>query len=273
MEKFERQILLSTHVDSQGEKLCREDLEAIFAQIQNLKVPLGQGHDATKDYAGYFENAEIIYDTDDDSECQIIADVYCDQSKLEEVLGGFSYSAIQGLFATGEDPSIGIYFPFPFYNDDDFLKEACEIEMPLIIGKWIKKDASPIAIAIITTVSSILLSPLWARYFENNIAPKLDSLTRSKKLSDKVGYDLAIKCKDEYGHNFTMHFTSKKKNLKSIRPDVVKTGISKTTLFIEQSEKAKKIGIAMARLIYNNKYSRYDILNITFKNGDIEDNF
>jgi|GEM_PF-6144543 len=271
MKLFKDKIILSTNIDSQGEKLTKEELELIFKQIDGKRVPIGQNHDAAENFTGYFENARIVEDEKNSNEHCIVADIYCDESKLNIVLGGLSYSAIKDMFATGEDPLFGIYLPFPYYNDQATLNAMKDIDTPVVVGKWIKKDASPIAIAIISTLTSILLSPIWTRYYNKHIAPELDSLLDSIYLNKKLKYDLAIKCKDQHGHDFTLHFTSKKRDLKSLRSSIIKTGIKKTFDYINKSDKAKTTGIAMVRLIYNESYSRYDLLNITFKNGEVDE--
>lgn len=271
MEHFKDQVLLSTNVDSQGEKLTKEELNSIFRDMEGKRIPIGQAHDASQPYVGYFKNARIVEDPNNKNEYNIIADVYCDPSKLTTILGGLSYSALQEIYRTNQDPLIAIYVPFPYYNDKNFISSFTDENFPLLVGKWKQKAADPYTVAIISTVVTIVLTPIWNQIYNEKFAPYLDKLLDNNKLNSKLKYDVVIKSEDESGNKFHLYFISNRDDLKSIRSYIIQTGISSVKTYLENSEKAKTVGIAMVRLKYNNDYSRYDILNVTFKDGTVED--
>lgn len=270
MKLIKNQPLMSTHTDKHNENFSKEDLEIIFNEIKNKSFPLGQDHDPLKKNIGYFENARLIQDKDNPENYFIIADVYCDPTKLQSTLGGFSFSGIKTLASNDKNPIFGIYLPYPYYNNPEYIKNILKIKIPIQVGKWVKKKIDPTTIVLITTIITVIFGPFWKQFYDKKIAPNIDKLLESDKLDDNLNYDVSITCEDEFGRRFKAFFIVHSSSLKSIRSYIIKAGLSKVYNFLEKSDSAKSKGIAQVYLRYVKKYSRYDIFKIIFKDGSFE---
>ncbi len=270
MELFEEQIIASTHQDSQGENFELEELKEFFDDLNDKRTPVGQEHDFGKPFAGYIENPKIIEDKDSPGVYLLKADIYCDKENLENVLHGFSVSTVEALKSNSADPKIALYFSYPLYNNEAFLDSFLESDLPLQVGKWRKKGVSPEQVNLIVNLIFFALSPLWAKFFNKYIVPYLEEIQKDDLFSSDLDFDYIQNCKDKEGREFRIYFKSKKKNLNSLRPYVVKTGIKIAFDFISNDDKASNIGIAMLRLKFDNSTNSYKLGSVHYKDGSYQ---
>lgn len=172
MKHFKDQCLASTHLDSQGEKTAKHILEGFVESYRGKRQPLNQAHDLSKPTAGHIENFRLIEDKNNKDEWQLIGDVYCDPSKFEEVMGGFSISYLEVLKRAEGNADFIVYLPYPHYNDPEYL-EALLSQDNLSVGKWVKKAADPTTIALLGVAAGIFLTPIWDDIYKTKIAPKI----------------------------------------------------------------------------------------------------
>jgi len=268
MEWYRDQVIASTHQDSQGEKYDLDFLKDLYKSMKNKKIPMGKDHDLSQGYSGFLENPTIEEDPVNDGEYYLKADVYCENEELSNILKGISFSISIGIKSNVENPEVGIFLPYPHYNDENKIDSLLEIEAPIEAGKWVKKELDPAEIALIASFVYFVLKPFWQKYFDKKIAPHLGKILDSPNLDKSVKYDFGIKCGDTNGNDFHIYFGSNKKDLSSLRPYLIKSGIEKVQNFIETDKKAQEIGIAMARLNYDKTLKSYSISGIEYKNGE-----
>ncbi|MBR9916446.1 hypothetical protein GYB29_01860 [bacterium] len=269
MELIEKQIISSTHLDLQAEKVDLHLLEE-FAEVINEmgRFPMSQQHDSTKPFTGYMENAFIKEDSDNLGEYFLKADIYCDDKDLKIEFGGFSYSINIGMKSNTESPLFGVYLPYPFYNSDEHLERVLEIDEPVKVGKWLKKSADPATVALITAFTILILEPLWKQIYDAKFAPHIEKLLKSDKIDSSVKRDLVLQARDNSGNDFSVYFNTSKKKLRSLDPYIIKAGVNVVYEFYSNDSKAQQIGLAQVRLIYSESLRNYSISSLTYKNGE-----
>ena len=117
MREIRNQVLGGTTEDTQGECLPLEILQGFAAVYHGKRQPLNQGHDLAKRSAGYIENIRVVDHPEIDGEYALIGDVYCDESRLEEVMRGFSISYLEMIRRSEDAHELIVYLPYPHYND------------------------------------------------------------------------------------------------------------------------------------------------------------
>lgn len=273
MQKFPQQIISSTHVDAHGEKMELDLLRDFAETINNSgRFPIGQQHDANKGYAGYMENAFIEKDLENSGEHFLKADIYCDEEDLEILLGGFSFSVNIGIKSNTEEPLFGVYLPYPHYNNENSLNKVLEIDEPIKVGKWLKKSADPATVALITSFIVLFLGPFWKQVYDEKIAPHVKKILNSDNIDKSLKRDFAIQVRDKSDNDFSIYFSSDKKQLRSLDPYIIKAGIQKVFDFLESDIKARKTGLSQVRLNYNTAKRNYSIFSVTYRDGEYQNN-
>jgi hypothetical protein len=176
------QPVASTHRDSQGEEYSRDFLEDL-CRDQGEKVLLRQHHDFTKPAVGYMENFRVVRDPDHDGHWLMLADVFVEKKEDAVLAGGFSWSKTIDVESNHDEPLIGFYLPWPHYNDRELIEEILGQAAPIKVGKWVRKAAEPVAVLLLVSLGSVLVSPIWNDVYERKVGPWLrDQLHWIKKL-------------------------------------------------------------------------------------------
>jgi len=194
MKIYKDQILGGTAKDSQNEKLSLEILEGFAETYRGKRHPLNQSHDLAKKSAGYIENIRVIDHPIYEGEYALVGDVFCDESKLEEVMGGFSVSYLEVIRRNESAHEIITYLPYPHYNDLELLQFLSKQNQPISVGKWVKKAADPATVALIGAAIIFVLQPVWDDLYKTKFAPKIRKFFQScgQKLKEKeISCDLA----------------------------------------------------------------------------------
>ena len=165
------QCITSTCVDSQGEQLSPDDLQELLRSQPN-RVPLHQQHNFALPVCGEMSNFRIQPDPEDPSHLMMVCDVTYDDELIEGPTGGFSFSAIRDGKANSSDPLFGVYLPFPLYNDASLADSFLTSDAELVVGKWVKKNADPLLIALIV----IFLRPFWDTIYKRLLEEKVGNI-------------------------------------------------------------------------------------------------
>ena len=173
MRLIKNQLIGSTTEDSQGECLPLGALQDFAAAYCGKRQPLNQGHDLAKPAAGYIENIRVVDHPDVDGEYALIGDIYCDDSRIEEVLGGFSISFLKIIRRSEKEHEVIVYLPYPHYNDESLIRSLSSQAQPVSVGQWIKKASEPTAIGLIGLALIFALTPMWDDYYKTFVAPKI----------------------------------------------------------------------------------------------------
>jgi hypothetical protein len=192
MKFFKDQVLGGTRVDFQDEKIPKHILDSIVSSCHGKRQPLNQDHDLTHNSAGYIENIRLIEDVNNTGEWSLIGDVYCDDSDLKVVLGGFSISYLDVTDKLSPSPDFLVYLPYPYYSDKSVI-EAVSADSNVNVGRWVKKGADPATIAIIGATAVFILKPVWEDLYKIQIAPKIYTYFSKKHdefKSRKISTDL-----------------------------------------------------------------------------------
>jgi hypothetical protein len=173
--KITGQVLASTHLDSQGEKLTKHELEHFVAKSPT-KFVLHSNHDITNPILGIAQNLRLVA-CDDGENWQIVADIETDESEAFRSFGGMSISFLTELHRS-ETAVFSIALPYPLYNDSNFTS-ALHSSSGANIMKWRKKGDSLEQVAIIVTLGVFVLGPPWQHFYSKVIAPEIDRLAKS----------------------------------------------------------------------------------------------
>jgi hypothetical protein len=176
IKKINNQPVASTHTDSQGESFTLETLQIIASSIPP-RVPLNNNHDMTLPPCGEMTNFHIIQDPSSPGHHLLCCDVEYDDEKTLPDFKGFSWSALQPTHRNSEIPDFEIYLPYPLYNDKDLNHSILKSNANLVIGKFIKKAADPLTIALI----ALLLKPVWDTTYKQLLEDKVQILITSLK--------------------------------------------------------------------------------------------
>lgn len=149
IREFKNQIVGSSHLDSQGERHTKEDLEYYCARMPGRQY-VHRNHDMRIAPPGYIENLRVAPSEKEDGEWVLLGDVTVDEEYLDETIGGFSISYTRVLIKR-DDYYAGVYLPYPLYNDEALMQELAR-DPNLNIGKIVQKGAD-------TALWTIILSP------------------------------------------------------------------------------------------------------------------
>jgi hypothetical protein len=172
MKFFKDQVLGETRVDFQDEKIPKHILDRIVSSCHGKRQPLNQYHDLTHNSAGYIENIRLIEDVNNTGDWSLIGDVYCDDSDLKVVLGGFSISYLDVTDKLSPSPDFLVYLPYPYYSDKSVI-EAVSADSNVNVGRWVKKGADPATIAIIGATAVFILKPVWEDLYKTNCSKNI----------------------------------------------------------------------------------------------------
>lgn len=194
MQKFTSQILGGTRLDRQGERVPKEALLKFCETYSGRKMPLGVQHSVQHEPVGYVENMRVEESTSHPGEWTLVGDVTITEGDLDTALRGFSISYTEIIRAV-EEPSLLIYLPYPAYNNETLLNEL-KSDGELSVGKWVRKDADPLLVAIVVMAMGVVVQPLWNQFYNEKIAPSVSRFLHSHRESlsrNGIGFHLVQK--------------------------------------------------------------------------------
>ena len=268
---FKNQTVLTTEKDTQGEQVTKEFLEHLVYDIPP-KIPLGQQHDMSKNIIGLMENFRILPMENKPGEWKLTADInITDKELLEECIkGGFSYSLTEKYRSNAEETMGCIYFPFPYYNDETLFDEILSMDIPISVGKWRKKSADPVAIALISSFFLFLIGPFWTKVFNESIYPFITaSIKKLKTLNKKeVIYEYAQIIKDNTGRIVKIYFIpDRERNFETLSPRFIECGLKKVIDLILIDTVIQDKGAYLIKLYFDNNSNEYKIFFVQYCDG------
>jgi hypothetical protein len=197
------QILTSTNIDLQGEKVDLKFLEELI-RISPSPILLHQHHNPILPVVGKIENLRVVNDPRDTSVYFLIGDVTIEKD-VDTDFRGFSYSVTLGThkkIVNNEDPLTATYIPFPYYNQETLIDDMLDdSSSSAIVGKWIKKGTGlePLAIILIKPVVTVLAIAVGKKVVDKILDKALDkaiensgalvkrALVEANRISEKLG--------------------------------------------------------------------------------------
>ena len=271
MRKYENQIIGGTRVDVQGEKLTKEFLQRYCDYVGDKRIPLHQQHDMSRKTAGFIENFRLIPDTEIHGEWRLIGDVSVEEGDVEDVLGGFSISGMEELRKSSTATAL-IYLPFPHYNDEQLVAELCS-DADLTVGKWIKKDAEPIAWAVLGSVIAFVVTPIWDDIYKRKIAPRLDELIKNYRepLNAKgVKIELVQIVLFKDAEVEVRIVPTKGDQVTCLQTEIVQAGLQKVVEFLQADVKANSVGVKRIVIFYDDGKAAYVLHRVEYGDGHVE---
>ena len=181
MKIINNQILASTQRDSQGECTPKKVLESFCTMYSGKRMPMNQQHDLTLKSPGYIENLRVVPAEDNPSDWYLIGNVHYDGESLQSAMGGFSISFLEIIHGSQTKDLFHVYLPYPHYNDLALVDNLFE-EGFVSVGRWAKKAADPITMALIGGVLVFIMKPVWEDLYKTQIAPHI-----YRFFSEKIG--------------------------------------------------------------------------------------
>lgn len=266
-KSLKRQILAGTKLDSYGERNTKEFLERLCSTF-SLKesVPLNQRHNMALDPVGYIKNFEVIKSTSGENDWELVGDVYFHDVDIDEALKGFSYSAIEDIKGDIDNKNVGVYLPFPKYNDEKLLDDVLSVGENIVVGAWRKKAADPESIALIISCLLFVASPAYTNYWNNTISPLLRKLLDRTSIGRSVDYVQTSKGhKDEtYGIYF---IPVRGIENECLTLNNILEGIAMAEKYVLSDHLAKDKGVHLIKLIYSESVSKFEFKYIEYQDG------
>jgi hypothetical protein len=270
MVTFLNQILGGTRLDTQGESLPLEALESLCENFLGRRIPLHQKHSMAEPTLGYIENLHLTPDNNDKGKWSLVGDVYVTHGTLDEALKGFSISLTLPLREVA-NPDILLYIPFPHYNNAEFVADL-STDPKLTIGKWIKKEADPTALAIFGSVVVLIITPIWDDIYKRKIAPKIYQFLEnhfSRIQNAGIGFEHQ-QILDYESHEIAIRFIPAAGIERyCFDPDLLRAGISYVIDHLKSDSRAKSPGVERIVLKYDIGSRTYTLFRIEYKDGDV----
>lgn len=272
VKKLIGQVIGSTHRDSQGEKLPKEILEHICGRRQ-VRSPISQSHQPEKPSIGYMENFRVVPDPNDSEEWFLLADIYFikEPDDVDIALGGFSWSITKLIKEYScSNSEYAIYLPYPFYTDKNLLKDLANKGKKLSLGRWYKKSADPTKISLAVSFILFVLSPVWAKFFNNTLWPKIKIIWEiipdlRHKGVQRVDFVQVAKINS---HQVSIYFIPEaNKEEICFSKDKIKNGFNTVYEYSKTDPKSKSIGFHVAKLYWESQKEEYKLFHIEYKDG------
>lgn len=268
-KEIQGQVLASTQLDSQRERHTKESLLSLrksFSRRQRL--PLYQQHDASLDSVGYIENFRVVPTDSRETEWHLIGDVYFHDVELDEALRGFSYSVTEDLQGDFSSKEVGVYVPYPFYQDNDFLRNLARTSEGIVAGAWRKKAADPGDISLIVSLLLFTASPAYANFWNNKISPLLRELVDNVKTGKSVEY--VQTSKGNLGETYGIYFIPPRgTDSKYLTLSLVMDGIHLAEEYIRHDSLAQSKGVYLVKLEYSQAKSAYQLASVEYSDGSV----
>ncbi len=268
--QYNDQIITSTNVDSHGEKRPREFFERLIDSAPP-KIPLGQQHDMKNETVGYLENLRLVPDKINDTEWNLIANVFITSDNLDEALRGFSYSVLETIGGNTSNPVYYIHIPYPMYNDDNFIEELINEEERLLVGRWVKKALDPLTIGLIATGVVFILGPEWDIQYKQNLRPKIERLFKfiPQLLKKGISPDFIQHVTGNMGEKIQIYFVPDRSNIyESYDTELLFLALQKTKNFLDNDFKSNHIGVERIKFYFDKDIKRYKLFHVQYLNGE-----
>jgi hypothetical protein len=171
MEYHPNQIMAGTQLDSQGERLTVEHLVQFCHRFAGKKMPLNRQHDIHPEPLGYAENLRVEPDPKSKGDWSLVGDLHIVPGALSEAFNGISISFVDSIREVPGSP-IAIYVPYPHYNDEAFIERLMQ-DPAIAIGRWVKKGAEPVSVALLATTIFFVLKPAWEDFYKQVVSPAI----------------------------------------------------------------------------------------------------
>jgi len=270
--RLEGQKLAGTSLDSQGERLSLEDLQAYCEYCRGKKVPLHQQHQMGEPTTGFIENVRIVPDTSVAGEWSVIGDVTVLRGALDKGLRGFSISFVAPLVERDSAECL-LYIPHPHYNNHALVSDLAADEQ-LKIGKWVKKCADPSSYALFGATIAFALTPAWDHIYKSHVAPVIDrfindTFPRLQQEGLKLEH---VQVVFHNGHDVELRFVPEPgKEQWCFSKDCLVSGIGKVASRLEHDPLANSHGVQRVVLRYDVSQRAYDLVRIEYRHGHIDE--
>lgn len=165
------QVLATTEIDGHGEQRDKAFLDDLAAAMPP-RIVLNQHHEHGLPTVGYIENFRV---EPEGAGWALKGDVTFDGEPPST--GGFSFSSVERVYRANE-PRFSAFLPFPYYQDDELLRNLAGAHPDTSVGKWIKKSLELAEIALIISSTGIIIGPLWKKVYEDHVHPHLADLAK-----------------------------------------------------------------------------------------------
>lgn len=263
------QVLASTHLDRQGERVDKAFLDKLCSNFSKHKrLPLNQSHDMALQDVGYIENFAVVKDESGQEEWCLIGDVHFHDVDIDDALKGFSYSITDDLKGDYNKREIGIYLPYPYYNDEDFLLELAQQESGIVAGAWRRKAADPATISLIISFALFVSAPAYTNFWNNKISPSIDKLL--SKIGSNGTVEFAQVGEGHLGESFAVYFIPVKgQEHNCFLLNNVISGMDTVRRYVENDSLSKEKGIYIVRLKFDESLSLFKLFQIHYLDGSL----
>jgi len=268
-KKYLSQVIASTHLDLQGEKLSKDILHKMVDSLPS-RYPLHQRHDMAMETIGFIENVMLVPDPNNDGEFYVTADVHVAAGTLDVALKGFSISTTETLAGKTDCPTLRIYLCFPAYNDDDLISSLVDSDSDLLVGKWIKKGADLGLVSLVVTGIAFALGPEWSVQYKKRIRPLMArALAHIKRLAERqIRTELVQHVIGQKDESVKLYFVPDRTDaVTSYDEFFILLAIGDVKTWLDNDDHATQAGVEMIRLYFDRKAQRYKIFHVQYSDG------
>jgi hypothetical protein len=265
------QTIGSTHIDSQGEKIPKHILESF---TQHKRTPLYQNHQPEKPSIGYMENFRLVPDPSFEGEWLLKADIYFTQEPMdiEIALGGFSWSINEPIkeYKASAERHYAVLLPYPYYNDDSLLYELHNADENLSLERWYKKSADPTKIAVLVSFIGFIVTPIWAKIYDDIIWPKIVKLFESISILKRRGIqrtDFIQICEIKNHQTSLLFIPEANQENECHSKENLKKGIQSVNNYAQNDHRSITPGYHVVKLFWDRRISAYKLFHIEYKDG------
>lgn len=268
-KELKRQVLAGTQVDSQGETNTKESLINLCESFNSkTRLPLNQQHDMSLDHAGYIDNFDVVPADDEGKDWHLIGDVHFHDMEIDEVLNGFSYSVTEDLEGEKENRMVGVYVPYPYYQDKEILQDLATTAPGIVSGAWRKKAADPGTVSLIISFALFAAAPAYTNFWNEKISPLVGKLL--KKLSDRHSMQYVQTAEGPQGEIFGIYFIPERGNEQEcLTLQLIMGGTQTVEAYVASDDLAAQKGVHMVRLIYSQEQHAYRMKSIEYQDGSV----
>jgi hypothetical protein len=128
----------------------------------------------------------VIPDKSSPGDWSLVGDVHYDGESLQVAMGGFSISFLEIIRGSQFQDLFHIYLPYPHYKDSALVDELFEDGF-ISVGRWAKKAADPVTVALSGSAIVFIMKPVWEDLYKTQIAPHIYKFFSKKfrKLQEK----------------------------------------------------------------------------------------
>lgn len=263
------QVLAGTLVDLQGERNTKEFLVSLCqAFASKERVPLNQHHDMSLEPVGYINNFRVVPADAEEKEWKLVGDVYFHDVDIDEALKGFSYSMIEDMHGNCADRQLGVYVPFPFYNDKSLLGALTAVESGIVAGAWRKKAADPDTVSLIISFILFLAAPAYTDYWNKKVSPLLAQLR--SRLGDRHSIQYVQTNQGPKGEIFGIYFIPPPgKEDEFLTLAFVMEGIRTVERYVATDDLAAKKGVHLVKMVFLNERNAYGLQSVEYQDGSV----